>query len=152
MSYKQDKATANLKERADAKSLVERMLSSITAAGYKTLYSFVDELLNVRDQQILSCVLKMLGKRDDAILNNIHAHQPELVAQLAVGLTGEVRAKEGQWLTDYLWLGENQSTFELLLMFSLEKIMSKAREIAPNLCKMLHQVTTNTKPSVNGKV
>jgi hypothetical protein len=149
---KQDKATADLKERADAKSRVERMLSSITAAGYETLYSFVDELLNVRDQQISSRVSKMLGQHGEDILNMIRSRQPDLVTRWAVGISGEVLAQEGQQLADYLRPGENQSTSQLLLQFSLERIMFEAEHIAPNLCHMLRQVTTNTKPSANEKV
>ena len=44
---------------------------------------------------------------------------------MAIGVSGEVLAKEGQWLADDLQPGENRSTSEMLLQFSLERIMSE---------------------------
>jgi hypothetical protein len=41
---------------------IEQVLGSITTAGYETLYAFVDELLNVCNQQLSSCVSKMLDQ------------------------------------------------------------------------------------------
>jgi hypothetical protein len=76
-----DKEATDMKELADAKSRVKQVLSSITGARYKTLYAFVDQLLNVQDQQLSSCVSKMLGQNSKDILNNIHACQPDLVTQ-----------------------------------------------------------------------
>ena len=147
---KQHQAAADLKDRADSKSRVEQVLGGITDAGYKSLYDFVGELLHIRDQQISSRVSKMLGIHGEAILNNIRARQPDLIAQWAVGVTGEVLAEEGQRLADYLRPDDNQSTSELLQKFSLDRIMSESKQIAPNLCEMLRRVTTNTKPSANG--
>ena len=47
---------------------------------------------------------------------------------MAIGVSGEGLAEEGQQPADYLQLGENQSTSEMLLQFSLdsERIMSEA--------------------------
>ena len=39
-----DKEATIFKECADSKSHIEQVLSSITAAGYETLYDFVEEL------------------------------------------------------------------------------------------------------------
>ena len=49
-----DQAAAEVRAWAEAKARVEQVLGSITAARYETLYGFVDELLNIRDQQLLS--------------------------------------------------------------------------------------------------
>ena len=146
---KQHQAAADLKDHADSKSHIEQVLGSITDTGYKSLYDFVGKLLHIRDQQISSRVSKMLGIHGEAILNNIRARQPDLVARWDVGVTGEVLAEEGQRLADYLRPDDNQSTSKLQ-KFSLDRIMSESKQIAPNLYKMLRRVTTNTKPSVNG--
>jgi hypothetical protein len=97
-----DWAATDAKVHADEKSHVEQVLQSITAAGYQSLYDFVDELLNVCDQQLSSCISKMLGQHGEAILNSIQSCQPDMVKQWAIGISGEILAKEGQHLTKYL--------------------------------------------------
>jgi len=74
-----DQAAAEVRAWAEAKARVEQVLGSITAARYETLYGFVDELLNIRDQQLSSQVSNMLGQHGEAILNTIRAHQPILL-------------------------------------------------------------------------
>jgi hypothetical protein len=41
-----DKEATVFKECANSKSRIEQVLSCITAAGYETLYGFMEELLN----------------------------------------------------------------------------------------------------------
>lgn len=147
-----DKAAADVKEQANAKSRVERVLGSITAAGYETLYEFVHELLNVRDQHISSRVSKMLGQHGEAILNSICARQPDIVKQWAINISGEILAEEGQQLAKYLRPSDGQTASNLLERFSLERIMSEAKIIAPTLCQLLRQVATNEKPSIQEKI
>jgi hypothetical protein len=56
----------------------------------------------------------------------------------AVSILGELLAEEGQQLAKYLQPGENQTTSELLQQFSLKRIMSEVKHIAPTLCQLLH--------------
>ena len=97
-----DQAAAEVGARAEAKARVEQVLGSITTAGYETLYGFVDELLNIRDQQLSSRVSNMLGQHGEAILNSIRARQPDLVNKWAVSISGELLAEEGCQLAKYL--------------------------------------------------
>jgi Skp family chaperone for outer membrane proteins len=83
---------------AESKLRVETVLRSITVAGYESLYSFVGELLNTRDQQLSARVSRMLGCHGDDILNSIRARQPDLVKQWTLKVSGEILAKEGQKL------------------------------------------------------
>jgi hypothetical protein len=48
-----DQAAAEVRAQAEAKLKLSKF-SAITAAGYGTLYGFVDKLLNIRDQQLSS--------------------------------------------------------------------------------------------------
>jgi len=146
------KEAIDMKERVESKSHMEHVLSSITAAGYETLYAFVDELLNTRDQQISSWVSKMLGQHGDAILNNIRARQPDLTIQWAVNVSGEILAEEGQRLANYLRPAADRGMSDILQKFSLEKIMADAERIAPMLCNLLCQIATNSKPNVRDNV
>ena len=56
------------------------------------MYDFVDELLNVRDQQLSARVSRMLGQHGEAILNSIRARQPDLVEKWAADVSGEILA------------------------------------------------------------
>jgi hypothetical protein len=60
-----DQAAVEAKAQAAMKHHIEQVLGSITAAGYETLYAFVDELLNVCNQQLSSCVSKMLDQHGE---------------------------------------------------------------------------------------
>jgi hypothetical protein len=147
-----DQAAAEAKARAATKHRIEQVLGSITAAGYETLYAFVDELLNVRDQQFSSRVSKMLGQHGEAILNSIRSRQPDVVKQWAIGISGEILAEEGQRLAKYLQPRDNQTTSDLLQQFSLERIMSEAEEISPTLCRLLRQISTKDQSEDKEKV
>jgi hypothetical protein len=147
-----DQAAAEVGARAEAKARVEQVLGSITTAGYETLYGFVDELLNIRDQQLSSRVSNMLGQHGEAILNSIRARQPDLVKKWAVSISGELLAEEGRQLAKYLRPGENQTTSELLQQFSLERIMTEAEHIAPTLCQLLRQIAIKERPEEKDKV
>jgi hypothetical protein len=121
---KDQEATAILAQTA-SKARIEQVLRSITSAGYQSLYDFVDELLNVRNQQLSSCVSRMLGQHCEEILNSIRARQPGLVKKWAVHVSGEILAEEGHQLVKYLQPGENQMTSELLVQFLLEPFYRK---------------------------
>jgi hypothetical protein len=147
-----DQAASEAKARAATKHRIEQVLGSITAAGYETLYAFVDELLNIRDQQFSSRVSNMLGQHGEEILNSIRARQPDIVKQWAVGISGEILAEEGQRLAKYLQPRDNQTTSDLLQQFSLERIMSEAEDIAPTLCRLLRQISTKNQSEDKEKV
>ena len=87
-----------MKAHTDEKSHVEQVLGSITATGYQSLYDFMDELLNVHNQQLLSHVSKMLGQHGEVILNSIQVCQPDVANHWAVGISGEILLKEGHIL------------------------------------------------------
>ena len=90
-----DQAATGVRARAEAKAGVEQVLSSIMAAGHKTLYGFVDELPTIHDQQLSSCIFNMLGQHWEAIFGSIQACQPDLVKQWAVSISGKLLTEEG---------------------------------------------------------
>ena len=147
-----EQAAAEAKARAATKHRIEQVFGSITAAGYETLYAFVDELLNVHDQQFSSRIANMLDQHGEEILNSIRDCQPDIVKQWAVGVSGEILAEEGQWLAKYLQPRDNQTTSDLLQQFSLERIMSEAEDIAPTLCRLLCQISTKDQSEDKEKV
>ena len=147
-----DQEAADVLARAVSKARVEQVLGSITSAGYQSLYDFVDELLNVRDQQLSARVSRMLGQHGEAILNSIRARQPDLANQWAVAVSGEILTEEGRRLAKYLQPDENQTTSQLLVQFSLEQIMSEADRISPTLCQLLRGIATKQQPEAKEKV
>jgi hypothetical protein len=126
----------------ESKLRVETVLRSITAAGYESLYGFIGELLNTRDQQLSARVSRMLGRHGDDILNSIRARQPDLVKQWTLKVSGEILAQEGQKLANYLRPAIDAQVSEILQSFSLERIMSDADTLAPTLCELLRHVAT----------
>ena len=147
-----DQAAAEANERTESKFRIERVLGCITEAGYETLYDFVNELLNVRDQQYSSRISKMLSQHGETVLNNICARQPDMAEQWAVGISGEILAQEGQRLAKFLQPCDDQTTSELLLRFSLERIMAEAEDIAPALCQLLRRIAIKEQPDEKEKL
>jgi hypothetical protein len=145
-----DQAATNAKAHADEKSHIEQVLGSVTAAGYQSVYDFVDKLLNVCNQQLSSCISKMLSQHGEAILNHIWAHQPDVTKHWAVGISGEILLEEGQRLTKFLQ--PSKATSDLLQQFLLERIMSEAEDIASTLCQLLHQIATKEKPKEKERI
>ena len=111
---------------AESTSRVQHVLESITAAGYDSLYAFVDELLNIQDQQLSAQVSRMLGRHGEAILNSIRARQPNLANTWAVNVSGEILAQEGKKLANYLHPSKGTPVSDVLENFSLERILSEA--------------------------
>ena len=93
-----DQEAADVLARTASKARIEQVLGSITSAGYQSLYDFIDELLNVRDQQLSAQISRMLGQHGKAILNSIRARQPDIAKQWAVAVSGEILAEEGHQL------------------------------------------------------
>ena len=131
---------AEEKQCAEVKSRVEQVLKSVTAAGYKSLFEFVNELLHIRDQQISSQVSRMLGRHGEEVLNSIRARQPKLANHWALNMTGKVLAKEGQWLAEYLRPEQGSPVSRILQNFSLERIITNVETMAPTLCKLLREI------------
>jgi hypothetical protein len=147
-----DWAAADVKVHADEKPCVEQVLGSIMAAGHQSLYDFVDKLLNVRNQQLSSCISKMHGQHGEVILNSIWACQPDVAEHWAVGISGEILTEEGQRLAKFLQPQDGQATSDLLQQFSLERTMSEAEDIAPTLCQLLRWIVTEDKPKEKEKI
>jgi hypothetical protein len=95
----------------------------------------------------------MLGQHGKAILNSIHAHQPDLAKKRAVvAVLGEILTEEGHWLAKYLQPDKSQTTSELLVQFLLEQIMFEADRISPRLCQLLCGIATKQQLEVKEKV
>ena len=94
----------------------------------------------------------MLGQHGEAILNSIRARQPDMAEQWAVGVWGEILAQEGQRLAKFLQPCDDQMTSELLLRFSLERIMAEAEDIAPALCQLLRRIAIKEQPDEKEKL
>lgn len=58
------------------KSYIEHVLGNVIAAGYDSLFTYMNELLNIHDQQLSAQVSQMLGHHGKQILNSICVYQP----------------------------------------------------------------------------
>ena len=87
----------------------------------------------------------MLRHHREAILNSIHAHQPNLANTWAVNVCGEILAQEGKKLANYLYPSKGTLVSDVLENFTLERILSEAEQIASMLCQILCLVSTSPK-------
>ena len=97
-----DQAAAEVKVQVETKAQVEQVHGSITAARYKMLYGFVDELLNICDQQLSSHVSNMLSQHGEAVFaqkDNVwgQAHSSYIMSVPASISTKELPEKDKVW-------------------------------------------------------
>ena len=72
--------------------------------------------------------------------------------QWAVNILGQILAKEGQQLANYLWPAADQGMSDILQKFSLENIMADVEHIVLTLCNLLCQIVTNSKLNARDNV
>jgi len=145
-----DKAEALLEEerkRAESRARIELVMSSVSAAGYGTLYEFMDELINTKDPIRSSQVSRMLISRGDALLDSIRSRQPAMANEWAVKITGKILAQEGEMLAEHLRPEQGRRVTDILDAFSLERLLADAERLAPSLCQLLRKVGTNDNSS-----
>lgn len=125
-----------------SKRRVAHVLASVSEIGYSSLAEFLIKLMATKDRAQSSQVSQMLIQHGDRVLNHIRERQPAIVNAWAVRLSGEILAKEGKKLAEYLRPAKGQEVSEVLANFSLERILADAEQLAPNFCMLLRKVTT----------
>ena len=128
--------------RVEENNRLRKALDSVSDAGY-TLYEFLDELMNTRDRATSSQVSQMLIAKGGDLLESIRRRQPKVVHTWAAKTTAEVLARESSRLAEHLRPQQNCGVTNVLLQFSLERIMSDAEKLAPTLCELLRSVGTS---------
>ncbi|KAJ7810641.1 hypothetical protein B0H14DRAFT_2607157 [Mycena olivaceomarginata] len=93
---------AEAERRATSKIRVGHVLQAVKAAGYGSLYGFLDDLVTTKDQNHSSQVSQMLISHGDELLNSIHSRQPEVVSQWITKVAGNILAEEGAKLAQHL--------------------------------------------------
>jgi len=136
---------AEEKRRAESTTRIGHILSTVTEAGYETLYAFFDDLLTTKDRAQSSRVSRMLVSHGNQLLDRIQQRQPDVANEWAIKISGQILADEGHALCEYLRPRQGQHISELLYNFSLDRIMEDAEKIAPSLCMLLRQFGTNNK-------
>ena len=128
--------------RVEENNRLRKVLDSVSDAGY-TLYEFLDELMNTRDWATSSQVSQMLIAKGGDLLESIRRRQPKVVHTWAAKTMAEVLARESSRLAEHLRPQQNCGVTNVLLQFSLERIMSDAEKLAPTLCELLRSVGTS---------
>jgi hypothetical protein len=68
------------RQAVEDKLYIKKVLESVMETGYGSLFTLMNKLLNICDQQLFVQVSRMLEQHGEEILNNICAHQLNLVA------------------------------------------------------------------------
>ncbi|KAJ7826611.1 hypothetical protein B0H14DRAFT_2595766 [Mycena olivaceomarginata] len=120
------------------RQLVRSLLRlAVKAAGYGSLYGFLDDLVTIKDQNHSSQVSQMLISHGDEHLDLICSRQPEVVSQWIGKVAGNIWAEEGAKLAQHLRPPHGQSVTTTIENFALSKIHADAEFIAPTLCHFL---------------
>ncbi|KAJ7803242.1 hypothetical protein B0H14DRAFT_2613611 [Mycena olivaceomarginata] len=93
---------AEAERRATSKIRVGHVLQAVKAAGYGSLYGFLDDLVTTKDQNHSSQVSQMLISHGDELLTSIRSRQPEVVSQWISKVAGNILAEEGAKLAQHL--------------------------------------------------
>lgn len=104
--------------------------------GYKTLNDFITDLLQTRDQHLSSQVTKLVERHGLAYLESMRARCPEQITKWAIEITVETVASEGSKLTQ-LMCPSSGSVSDRIKSWSLPKVMSEAKEVAPTIYRLL---------------
>jgi hypothetical protein len=128
---------AEAERRATSKIRVGQVLQAVKAAGYGSLYGFLDDLVTTKDQNHSSQVSQMLISHGDELLDSIRSRQPEVVSQWISKVAGNILAEEGAKLAQHLRPPHGQNVTTTIENFALSKILADAEFIAPTLCHFL---------------
>jgi hypothetical protein len=131
------------RRRMESRARVELVLGSVSAAGYDTLFDFMDELINTKDPIRSSQVSRMLILRGENLLDSIRARQPNMANQWAIKITGEILAQEGEKLVNHLRPAQGRKVSDIINEFSLARLLQDAERLAPSLCQLLRKVEAN---------
>ncbi|KAJ7778872.1 hypothetical protein B0H14DRAFT_3587065 [Mycena olivaceomarginata] len=93
---------AEAERHATSKIRVGQVLQAVKAAGYGSLYGFLDDLVTTKDQNHSSQVSQMLISHGDELLDLIRSRQPEVVSQWISKVAGNILAEEGAKLAQHL--------------------------------------------------
>ncbi|KAG1882050.1 hypothetical protein C8R48DRAFT_667742 [Suillus tomentosus] len=102
----------------------------------KELQSEVNAKAN---QQQSARVSRMLGAHGGEILALMHQRCPDVMRVWAVNSVSDMVAREGKVLAEFLRPSHGEDVSEILGRWSLDRIQTRAQDIAPTLCKLLEQ-------------
>ncbi|KAK0235253.1 hypothetical protein EDD85DRAFT_954793 [Armillaria nabsnona] len=141
---KEKKERAEITEDQKREESCERVQSIIDtiATRYPALHHFFDELLGMCDRQQSSQVTQMLMHHGDHFLDQIHAHQPNLVDEFVKRQAGLLLEEEGWCVTAFLKPPQLQGVTHTVKDFSvLDTLHELEEKVAPFLCHLLCQFT-----------
>ncbi|KAJ7457913.1 hypothetical protein B0H11DRAFT_2243123 [Mycena galericulata] len=116
---------------------VQEALQALKKAGYKSAYQFFEEFFSSTDRDISKHSSRLLNDHGIDLLDLLRAKQPELVEAWALKVSLPVIAAEGRRLSELLRPDATREFTSRLETWSLEEMLSKATDAAPNLCEGL---------------
>lgn len=137
------KATAEA-QSAEEEVLFARVLSCMTDCGFGFLHGYLHCLMTTKAQHASSQASKLLINEGKGLLNDMRNKQPGVVNGWAAAATGEILADEGLKLASYLRPQQGRPLTEIMGEFSLERILTDAKMLAPTLCSLLRDFATNS--------
>ncbi|KAG1851455.1 hypothetical protein DFJ58DRAFT_728906 [Suillus subalutaceus] len=116
-------------------------LHGIKDAGFGSLAEFLVEMMHTTDQQHSAHISRTLGTHGQQLLEGIHIRQPGITNSWVTSTASQLLINEGKKLAAFLHPPSGQEVSELLSNWSLERILVKAKKLAPTLCTFLCHVS-----------
>jgi hypothetical protein len=127
-------------EKKQKISQLNQALQGIRGAGFKTLHSFLDTLMNTDDPSRSSQVTQMIENHGISLLEGIRRRRPEVANDWALSTTRELVYKESDELAQCFRPQHGSSIADVLHQFSLKGFLSKAESVAPTIYQVFRQV------------
>ena len=119
---------------------LNQALEGIRGAGFQTLHSFLDALMNTDDPSRSSQVTRMIESHGISILEGIRRRRPEVANDWALSTARELVFKESDELAQCFRPQQGSSIADVLHQFSLKGFLAKAETVAPTIFQVLRQV------------
>jgi hypothetical protein len=132
---------AEEEKEVQATERLKQMEKARIAAGYRTLYAYLSDLLATNDRQLSSQVTQMLSHHGNHIIESIHQHQPEATDAWMAARLKTLLIEEGVQHGTVLQPNRDRSITNILEDFSLTTLLTDARLGAPNFFSFLCDLT-----------
>ncbi|KAF8804759.1 hypothetical protein BYT27DRAFT_7225347 [Phlegmacium glaucopus] len=116
-------------EKLQKTSQLNEALQGIRGAGFKTLHSFLDALMNTDNPMRSSQVSQMIDHHGLSLLEGVRRQRPEVANDWALSTTRELVLKESDELAQ-CFCPQGTSITEILQQFSLKGFLLEAASVA----------------------
>ena len=114
---------------------------SIWGAGFQSLHEYLHTLFNTRDPILSAQVSQMLSYHGSELLDSIHACHPDMAVDWALSTSTTRIEAEWKVLVREFQPGQGASVTDILMRFSLQRVLAQTEVLTPTLYDLLQWVS-----------